>query len=218
MIIKVPEMGEGARIEIRRNTRHERQTGGGERAYSRVAFVTPDGVRQSYSFGSPVMHLGARYPTLYDTVHVAMSFLDTDCAQNGDGMNDADGWIAHTAIPIGTARVYRHEYRVISDGNGGSDTTKGRITKGNVPLTRFYEESIGVAVSRCLAESGRWEDAGTLDCSGSSDPERDDLVWQTLPVELPYGTEVSHTVSWRGDITRQLAQLRREFKVAGLSW
>jgi hypothetical protein len=185
------------------------------RAYTRVTFIRNDStVDVTYTVGSPVLYLGASLPTLYDTVCAALSFLDSE--ESGS----ADDWLVCTAVPIGTAIVTRHAYSVIDDGNGGSDATDGKIRRSRVRLDRYHDETAADAVSRCLVDSGAWEDAGTLDCSG--DPTHRETRWYTVPIE---GSEdargipcVGHTIEFSGDVTRWLPEIREGFKVAGLSW
>lgn len=188
---------------------------GGFRRYHTVQFRYSNGGMESYSVGSAVFRFGSEHRfSLYDTVYAALSFLEDDKSP------DADDWTCRAAIPFGTAHVYRRRYHVIDDGHGGSDATDGETEREAVTLTRFYGESAGEAVWRCLSESDLWTDAGTFDSLCPPFTEWD--TWTTVPVEddaddigVPC---VEHGVRFTGDVTQYLTEVAAEWTENGRAW
>lgn len=210
-VIDVPDMG---RILVRQAGLRE-EPGGVFRRFHKVGFRYPNGGTEWYDIGSPTFRFGSQYTfSLYDTVSTALSFYVAD------GADSADDWDVATEIPIGWAHASRHTYRVTGDGCE-SWTIGDKYRSKRVRLTRYHNEPIGDAVSRCLATWSGWEDAGTFDSiTNLSDPSD---RWYTVPVESEPDRNgdipcVSHSVRFAGEVTAWLDRLAEEWTEDGTAW
>lgn len=208
-VIRVPTMGT---IRIRRAGLEKKD--GSFRRYRRVAFRLESGAENAYYIGSPSFRFGVDEEfCLYDTVCAALSFYADDDS------SDSSDWETMAQIPYGTIRVIRDEYRVIDDGNGGSDRTPGKQRKRTIKVDRFSGESSADALMRSLAEWDGWKDDhyesfGTFDCPAGDS-------WHTVPVRHFRGKNewcVSHSLWIKGDIARDIPEMIRDLKSCGAAW
>lgn len=186
--------------------------------YHRVGFNYRNGGTEWYDIGSLPFQFGAQHTfSLYGTVCAALSFY------LADGAGGAEEWDAYTEIPIGYADATRHAYRVTGDGQT-SWAVGDRYRGKRVRLTRYHDEPIGEAVSRCLATWGDWKDAGVFDCPDASlRTDGTSERWYTVPIEsLPRSNGdipcTRHSVRFTGEVTTWLPTLVTEWVDEGLAW
>lgn len=232
--IKVPDVG---RIIVT-DTGRLVEKDGGYRRYRKVSFVYANGGMTNLTIGSAWFdnRTVMEHYSVFDTVSAAISNLvhDTrpcscrlapgeECqgAECGDDTGDGEQW-EMAEIPIGTIRVTRDEYRIVSDGVT-SDRTDGKQRSETLKLTRFYGEEPAEAVARVLGTSVYFEGAGTFDAYGEND-----ATWRTVPVrntdvtpesEGRYGEAwIEHVVTLSGPVLEWLPAIVRGMKESGAMW
>ena len=216
VIINVPTVGT---IRVRRGYREYRDWAGGTRVDHTVTFEPIVGEKLKYLVGSPMLRSGMNPFPVYGTVSAAMDFLDADETMRNDGSDTAQAWMSCAEIPIGRVIVVRDEYLVISDGNGGSDRTRGRQRRKSIRVGQFCDESAGVALYRALHSWNGWRGAGAFDASRDVSGVE---PWRTVPLVGSDGGHgvpcVEHLVTFTGDIVDSLDDVSRELKRADQAW